>query len=263
MNNKPLISYILPTYQAASFIRNTMNRFSEYCSDSGLSSEIIIVNDGSTDSTDKIIKNYLQENKNRSIKYINHTKNSGKGSAIKTGIQAAEGQYIVFTDCDLQYSFKNIRDVVNNLLNNNFNVVIASRMHKESIYTIRSSNLSWIYIRHTSGRIYNYLINVFTNLYIEDTQAGLKGFDAETAKLIFDKMTIKGFGFDVDVLVCAKVNNKKITSIPVEFNYEHEMSTINFIRQTFVMTFDLLRIFFKRVTGHYRMKTTCNCTVEP
>lgn len=252
MNNKPLISYILPAYQAESFIRDTLVRFSKYCADSGLISEIILVNDGSSDGTDEIIKKYLEVNRNSLIKYINQGHNQGKGSAIKKGVEEAAGQYIVFTDCDLQYSFENINDVVHALLSNNTNIVIASRMHKDSIYKIRSTNLSWIYVRHTSGRIYNWLINLFTHLNIEDTQAGLKGFDRDTAKLIFKKMTIKGFGFDVDVLACAKENRKKITTIPVEFNYEHEMSTINFIRQTCIMTLDLLRVFFKQITGRYK-----------
>jgi glycosyltransferase involved in cell wall biosynthesis len=249
---KPFISYIIPVYQAESFIYDTLTRFSKYCNDSGYKSEIIVVNDGSTDKTDEVIKIYLKENSNNLIKYIRQPQNRGKGLAIKKGVEVAEGQYIIFTDCDLQYSFKNISDVVNNLLNNSANVVIASRMHKDSIYKIRSANLSWIYIRHTAGRIYNKLINLFTHLHIEDTQAGLKGFDRDTAKLIFKKMTINGFSFDVDILTCAKENKKKIHTIPVEFNYEHEMSTINFIRQTFIMTFDLLRVFLKRITGYYR-----------
>lgn len=252
MDNKPLISYILPVYQAESFISDTLARFSEYCADYGLNSEVIFVNDGSTDRTDEVIKSYLKKNTNNAIKYINKEQNRGKGSAIKAGVEIAEGQYIVFTDCDLQYSFKNIQDLVDNIRNSNSNVVIASRMHKDSIYKIKSSNLSWIYIRHTSGRIYNKFIKLITKLDIEDTQAGLKGFDRDTAKLIFSKMTVNGFGFDVDVLVCANENRKKISTIPVEFNYDHEMSTINFIKQTYIMTRDLLRVFLKRLTGYYR-----------
>jgi len=250
-HNKPLISYILPAYQAESFICDTLERFSKYCADSGLISEIILVNDGSADRTDETVINYLEENRNSPIKYIKQEQNQGKGSAIKKGVEVSDGKYIVFTDCDLQYSFENINDLVHALLNNNTNIVIASRMHKDSVYKIKSKNLSWIYVRHTSGRIYNWLINLLTHLNIEDTQAGLKGFDRDTAKLIFGKMSIRGFGFDVDILACAKENKKTISTIPIEFNYEHEMSTINFIRQTCIMTLDLLRVFFKQLTGCY------------
>ncbi|GAB4534034.1 MAG: hypothetical protein Fur0020_00310 [Thermodesulfovibrionia bacterium] len=95
-------------------------------------------------------------------------------------------------------------------------------------------------------------MNLFTNLHIEDTQAGLKGFDRETAKLLFSKMTVKGFCFDVEILTCAKENKKEIVVIPVEHNYDSEMSTVSFLKHGAKMLFDLMRIFSKRITGYYR-----------
>jgi len=253
MKDKPLISYILPIYQAESFIYNNLARFSKYCTESNLNSEIIAVNDGSTDKTDEMIQMFISNNKNGPlIKYINLKKNGGKGAAIKKGIEQAEGKYVVFTDCDLQYSFKNIGDLVSALVNDSKKIVIANRMRRGSIYRIRSENLTYIYIRHTAGRVYNWLINLLTRLNIEDTQAGLKGFDRATAGFLFKKMTVSGFTFDVDILTCAKENNIEIASIPIEFNYDEEMSTINFLKQIFIMFADLLRIFLKRIRGYYR-----------
>lgn len=253
MKDKPFISYIIPVYQGESFIYDNLNRFSKYCTESNLNSEIIVVNDGSTDKTNEVIEAYLKDIKDNSlIKYVNLKKNGGKGLAIKKGLEAAEGRYIVFTDADLQYSFKNISDLVSTLIKGNANVVLANRMHKDSIYEIKSENLMYIYVRHTAGRVYNWLINLFTRLNIEDTQAGLKGFDRDTAEFVFKKMTVSGFAFDVDILACAKENNKKISSVPIKYNYDSEMSTINFIKQTFIMFFDLLRIFLKRITRYYR-----------
>jgi dolichyl-phosphate beta-glucosyltransferase len=253
MKDKPFISYILPTYQAESFINNNLKQFTQYCVQSDYSSEIIVVNDGSSDRTNDEIEGFLKDKKgNPEVKYINLPVNRGKGLAIKRGVELADGEYIVFTDCDLQYSFENIKSVVKDLVNNKSNIVIASRMHKDSIYKIRSRNIRWIYIRHTAGRIFNLLINILTGLNIEDTQAGLKGLDRTTAELVFKKMTIPGFSFDIDILVCAKENKKKITTLPIEFNYDSEMTTMNFIRQSFRMTFDLFRIFLKKITGYYR-----------
>ncbi len=253
MKDKPFISFILPAYQAESFIYNNLSRFTKYCDESDLKSEIIAVNDGSTDRTHEAIESFIRDHKNNSlIKFVNLDKNCGKGFAIKKAIEIAEGQYVVFTDCDLQYSFKNISDLVNALVNGNKKIVIANRMCKGSVYKIKSENLTYIYIRHTAGRIYNWFVNVFTHLDIEDTQAGLKGFDRKTAEFIFKKMTVSGFTFDVDILVCARENNIEIAYIPIEFNYDEEMSTMNFIKQVVIMFFDLLRIFLKRVTGYYR-----------
>lgn len=252
MLNKTLISYIIPVYQAESFIYNNLTQFINYSIDSQLDSEIIIINDGSTDKTNEIIEKILKEYQNVPIKYLKSQKNQGKGLAIKSGVEASLGEYIVFTDCDLPYSFKSIRNVVDNLMKNAADVVIADRMHEESIYKIKSANLPYIYIRHTLGRVYNGLIKLFTHLKIEDTQAGLKGFNHKTAELIFKKMTLSGFSFDIDLLVCAQEHNKKILTVPIELNYESEITTINFSKQIFLMTNDLLRIFLKRITGYYR-----------
>lgn len=251
MTEKPLISYILPICCAESFIYKNLVLFSKYCSESPYRSEIIAVNDGSTDRTNDEVERFLRENTGGvPVKYINLVKNAGKGHAIKTGIEASEGQYIIFTDCDLPYSFKNIGDVVENLVSNTANVVIANRMHGDSVYKIKSQDLSYIYVRHTGGRFYNWLINLFTQLNIMDTQAGLKGFDRDTAKLIFSKMTINGFSFDIDILVCAKKHGKKISTVPIEYDFA-EMSTISFVKQTFIMTMSLLRIYMKLLTGYY------------
>lgn len=251
--DKPFVSYILPTYKAQAFIYNNLKLFSRYCAESEYRSEIIVVNDGSPDKTDEAIQKLLKEKKgNPVIKYINLPENRGKGFAVKKGFEASAGQFIVFTDCDLPYSFKNISDVVHTLVDRKANAAIASRMHKKSVYNIRSENLSYIYVRHTSGRAYNLLINFFTRLNIEDTQAGLKGFDRETAELVFSKMTIEGFSFDIDLLMCARVNNKVISDVPIEFNYDSEMSTVSFIRQTFLMTLGLMKVIAKRISGCYK-----------
>lgn len=253
MNHKPAVSFIVPAYQAEAFICKNLKLLSDYCLHSKVSSEIIVVNDGSTDRTDSVIGEYLNESgSNCHVTYVNLQKNVGKGRAIQRGLAMAKGDYIVFTDCDLPYSFENMDNVVSKLIDGSANAVIANRMHKDSLFLIKSGNLSYIYIRHTAGRVYNVLVRLLSNLDLDDTQAGLKGFDRATAELIFRKMTIAGFSFDIDILVCAKEHGKKISTIPIDFNYEAEMSTLSFAQQVVKMTFDLSRVFLKRISGGYR-----------
>jgi dolichyl-phosphate beta-glucosyltransferase len=250
--NKALVSYIIPAYQAESFIYDKLKLFLKYCSASDNNTEVIVVNDGSSDGTDREIKRFIRENNDDlRIKYVNLHNNSGKGGAVKKGFEAAEGKYIVFTDCDLPYSFNSIKKVEDCLINKDAAFCIADRMHNDSTYLMRSELIHFIYVRHTAGRLFNWFVNVFSALNLEDTQAGLKGFDRATAEIIFKKMTIEDFTFDVDLLTCAKIHNKKILSIPVDHIYESEMSTVNFIKHTFIMFIDLFRILFKRVSGYY------------
>ncbi|RPI77464.1 MAG: glycosyltransferase [Desulfobacteraceae bacterium] len=251
----PFVSYIIPAYQAESFLYNNLKAFHQFCVDAKQASEIIIINDGSTDKTNQTIEAYLKDHRNGfPVKhyYIDLKKNGGKGQAIKKGIAVAKGQFIIFTDCDLPYSFKNITDITHALVHKQANVAIADRMHADSVFMMKSGNLSYIYIRHTAGRVFNFFVKLFSGLKMEDTQAGLKGFDKETAEKIFDKMTIPGFSFDIDILVCAKALNKTILTVPIEFNYVTEMSTVSFIKHTFLALCDLIRICNKRVMGYYR-----------
>ena len=252
MHKKNKFSLIIPIYNAELFILDNLNKLFNYCIKNKI--ELVLVNDGSSDSTDSIIQNFINkvEFDKYNFKYLNLLNNSGKGRAIKSALSFTTGDFIIFTDCDLPYSFENIDRVINMLIDGESKIVIANRMHPNSQYLIRSSKLSYIYIRHTAGRVFNLLVRILSNLDIMDTQAGLKGFERNAALIIFEKMTVVGFSFDIDILACAKSNNFIINSIPIDFNYETEMSTINFARQILLMTIDLLKIRFKIIIGKYK-----------
>jgi glycosyltransferase involved in cell wall biosynthesis len=248
---QPSVSLIIPTYQAESFIIPHIERLETYAQNTPIILEIILIDDGSQDQTPIRINQYLKTHPHTHLKFIALNQNVGKGAAIKKGVQIASGNIVIFTDCDLPYSFSDINALIHTLTTTQADVVIGSRMHPESVYHIRSQNLSYIYIRHTSGRLFNFLINLFTRLHMADTQAGLKGFTQEAAKWCFGKMTISGFAFDIDLLVCAKKNHLHIETIPLNFNYDSEMSTVSFLKHAVLMTLSVLHIVFKKLTGHY------------
>ena len=248
---QPSVSLIIPTYQADSFIVQSLERLAGYIQYAPCIQEILLIDDGSQDRTPELINHDLATHPNLGIKFTPLNQNTGKGGAIKKGIQVASGNILIFTDCDLPYAFSDINTLINTLKNEQTDVAIGSRMHPDSIYHIRSHNLSYIYIRHTSGRLFNYFINFLTRLHMADTQAGLKGFTQKAAKLCFNKMTVSGFAFDIDLLVCAQKNNLSIKTVPLNFNYDSEMSTVSFLKHAILMTLSILHIVFKKLTGHY------------
>jgi len=248
---QPSVSLIIPTYQAESFIIPNIERLEAYAQNTPIIQEIILVDDGSQDQTPTLINQYLATHPNTRFKLIALNQNVGKGAAIKKGVQIASGNFIIFTDCDLPYSFSDINALIHTLTTTQADVAIGSRMHPESIYHIRSHNLSYIYIRHTSGRLFNFLINLLTRLHMADTQAGLKGFTHKAAKRCFGKMTVSGFAFDIDLLVCAQKNNLHIETVPLNFSYDSEMSTVSFLKHAILMTLSILHIVIKKFTGHY------------
>lgn len=248
---RPGVSLIIPTYQAETFIQQSLQNLVTYAQQNTQIQEIILIDDGSSDRTANIIIEYLNTHTKTSIQFTALKQNIGKGAAIKMAIQQATQEIIIFTDCDLPYAFSDIDALIATLSNKKADVAVGSRMHPNSIYHIRSHNLSYIYIRHTSGRLFNYFINTFTRLQMADTQAGLKGFTQKAAKLCFAKMTVSGFAFDIDLLVCAQKNKLKIETVPLNFNYDSEMSTVSFVKHAFLMTMSVLQIVTKKLTGYY------------
>lgn len=248
---EPSVSLIIPTYQAESFIAQSLKKLTAYAQSTAHIHEILLIDDGSKDRTAEIIQQYLTKHPNSNIKLTTLKQNVGKGTAIKNGILIASGNLLIFTDCDLPYAFSDIDTLIHTLQHKQADVAIGSRMHPDSVYHIRSHNLSYIYIRHTSGRLFNYLINLCTRLNMADTQAGLKGFTQQAANLCFGKMTVSGFAFDIDLLVCAQQNNLHIKTMPLNFNYDSEMSTVNFIKHAILMTASILHIVSKKITGYY------------
>jgi hypothetical protein len=92
---------------------------------------------------------------------------------------------------------------------------------------------------------------VLAGLDIEDTQAGLKGMDRQTAELMRRYVSLSGFAFDVEMLVCAMHNGRSIRDVPVTFTYDSSVSTVSFLRQGFPMVRDLVRVLIRRKTGYY------------
>lgn len=247
----PSVALIIPTYQAESFIQQSLENLVAYAQQNPQIQEIILIDDGSTDRTSHIITEYLKKNTRTCIQFITLNQNAGKGAAIKKGVEKATQEILIFTDCDLPYAFSDINAVIATLSKDHTDVAVGSRMHPNSIYHIRSHNLSYIYIRHTSGRLFNYFINTFTRLHMADTQAGLKGFTQKAATLCFSKMTVSGFAFDIDLLVCAQKNQLTIETVPLNFNYDSEMSTVSFVKHAFLMTMSVFQIVIKKLTGYY------------
>ncbi|MDA0709976.1 MAG: glycosyltransferase [bacterium] len=245
------VSLIIPAFQAESFILQSLERLLAYIQSAPHILEILIVDDGSTDATSERISGYLAKHPGKRIKLITLDQNVGKGEAIRQGVQLVQGDLILFTDCDLPYAFSDLNALIETLKHTRADVVIGSRMHPDSVYHIRSTNLSYIYVRHTSGRLFNAFINLFTRLSMADTQAGLKGFTKSAARICFGKMTVSGFAFDIDLLVCARLNKLAIETVPLNFNYDSEMSTVSFLKHAFLMTMSISHIAVKKLTGHY------------
>ena len=231
------ISLIIPLYNEENRIKKNLIFIKNFLKRKNV--EVIFVNDGSYDSSEKIIKKFIFQNKNKKfIKYISYTKNVGKGYAIKKGVLNSKKKWILICDVDMSVMPNQI-DIwykKKYILKEN-EAYFASRKH--SLSKINTS-----LIRESLGVIFNLIIFLLFDIKIKDTQCGFKLFNKNYAKSIFRKINSYRFSFDVELVLLLKKKNIKIRELPV--NWIHKSgSKLNIFYDIPLMLYDLLKIKFK------------------
>jgi len=233
---KQLVSVILPAYRAAPVVVASIDKIRSATKNTDI--EIIVVDDGSDDDTAN------EARTGEADQVIEFKENRGKGAAVRAGVAAASGSYVVFTDVDLAYEPSQILKLVESL-KAGADLAIGSRRHSASKEIVSGSMA-----RKWGSRIFSRLTWVLVPSPHLDTQCGLKGFTAQAAEQIFGHTKVDGFAFDVEILFVAKQLGLTITEIPVTL--EHiEQSTVRFIPQAIRMLYDVVRIRIWSVLGRY------------
>lgn len=215
------LSIIIPAYQKEKWIINTIKSLIEYFPEA----EIIIINDGSKDNTEKV-KDIFGER----IIYLENEINRGKGYSLRKGFDKAQGKYLIFTDADLPFGVEDIKKIFNQLKQGS-PIIIGKR---KTFY---------------NDKYYKKLLRPFFYLMIEglfgfayrDTQCGLKGFAREQGKKIFSLTITNGFAIDIEILYLVKKLGYLIDEVAVEQKTFPFASTFNF-SNILRMVFDLLVI---------------------
>ena len=207
------------------------------------------MNDGSDPLTATMLRDFAGSTPG--VKLLVNERNRGKGLAVARGMQAATGRFRIFTDADLAYSLDDVADTARQLETGS-DVVIACRVLPESRYDISPAFFRYLFTRHVMSRTFNWAVRHGLLPGILDTQAGLKGFTARAAEIVFPRLTVQGFGFDVELLYVARQHGLTITQKPVHYRYDHEPSTLRFTRDAITMLGDLLRIRWNGLRGRYR-----------
>jgi len=240
--NNPFISIVIPAFNEEKRILPTLELVDNYLSRQDYKSEIIVVDDGSSDNTVDIVKAFIQDNK--SINILLNGKNRGKGFSVKNGILSAKGEYIFFTDADLSTPIEEIEKCLPFLKQEN-DIVIGSRGLVDSEIVVHQP-----WYRELMGKTFNVFVSSILMKGITDTQCGFKGFKKETVKPIFDNCLVEGFSFDVEIIYLAKKNGFIIKEIPVKWT-NSELSKVSPLKHSIQMFVDLIKIKLNDVTGKY------------
>ncbi len=212
------LSVVVPAYQEGDRIAETVRRLRKELvgvdDHGGL--EIVVVDDGSDDRT------AAEARAAGADQVITHVRNRGKGAAVRTGMLAARGRTLAFTDADLSYAPDHLLDLLVEV-EAGWDVVVGSRRHDDTTTLVRARRL-----REVGGRAINLLTRVVLLGRYRDTQCGLKAFRSDLGRLIFEHSHIDGFAFDVEIFHLVEAYQLSLAEVPVRV----ENSTRSTVRVT-------------------------------
>jgi len=238
MTNSLKLSLVMPAYNEGETIEKVIYRVDSIVKRTGLNYELIVVDDGSRDSTLKKACNCVYNNSH--IKVVSYRNNMGKGHAIKTGFAHAMGDAVVFMDSDLDIDPRQIVRYVEALKYGD--MVVASKWHPQS-------NVDIPFIRRFLSHSFNILVKLLMGISVSDTQTGLKAVRRKALNGVFSRLNIERYAFDVELLAVANLHGLKIVELPVNIR----MRGLFDFKEVWKMFVDLLTIAYRfRVLKQYQ-----------
>ena len=244
----PHLSLIVPVYNGADRLASSLEQIHDFLRAQPYLAELVLVDDCSNSETRKILEDFVWGKS--MMRLLRNEENRGKGFAVTRGMRAAVGSYRVFTDADLAYPVSEVGKILADL-EGGADVAIACRVLAESRYLMSPTFFSYLYTRHVMSRVFNAMVRWTLIPRVLDTQAGLKGFTAHAAEIVFPRVTIPGFGFDVEALFIAKKHQLSLAQTAVFFRYDEEPTTVRFAEDALTMMRDLFRIRRNDWRGRY------------
>ena len=234
-DNPPYLSVIIPAFNEESIIRTTLENVLEYLTAQKFHYEVIVVNDGSSDSTANIVSEFTSLNSK--VKLYNIEENTGKGWAVKKGMLGAKGRYRLFMDADNSTSIDHF-ELMKPILESGAEIIIGSRRVKGAKIAVHQT-----WLRENLGRVFNLAVRTINGLPYNDTQAGFKVFSNTAAEKIFKLQTLSGWAFDIELLLLGKNLGYEIQEVPITWKNDSN-SHVRFSGMM-KMLIDVLKIRFK------------------
>jgi dolichyl-phosphate beta-glucosyltransferase len=206
---RPFLSIVVPAYNEERRLPQSLPRIVGFLETCDYPAEVIVVDDGSADGTVEVVERLAAQ---VSLARLIKNEHRGKGYAVKTGVMAAQGDYIFLCDADLSMPIEEVANFLPPVLDE-YDVAIGSR-EVEGARRYDEPGL-----RHVMGRVFNTLVRVLAVRGFQDTQAGFKCFRREAAHDLFPYQTMDGFGFDVEILFLAQKRGYRIVEVPINWYY--------------------------------------------
>jgi dolichyl-phosphate beta-glucosyltransferase len=234
------LSITIPAYNEEKRLPDSLPRIIQFVQQQDYPVEVIVVDDGSTDRTADIVRQFQKQAPFITLLQVDH---GGKGHAVKAGMMQAHGEYLFLCDSDLSMPIEEVTKFLPPALDG-YDLAIASReiegarRYDEPAY------------RHLMGRVFNLIVRLLAVRGIQDTQAGFKCFRRDAAHQLFPLQTVDGWGFDVEILFIAQRHGMKIVEVPINWYYKNR-SQVRPIQDTYNMFREALKVRLNAWQGRY------------
>ncbi|MBI1922567.1 MAG: glycosyltransferase family 2 protein [Geobacter sp.] len=231
-----MISVIIAAYNEENRIKSSLHKIDRYLSEGGSDYEIIVVDDGSSDKTAQLVSEMGADIAN--LRLVRYETNMGKGHALRTGVLASRGDYVLLSDADLSTPIEEMSRLLQLVSHDRCDITIGSRALAMS--RIIRKQPWW---RRGMGKIFNRIVRLVIMDDFRDTQCGFKLFTGNAARELFGAARINRFAFDVEILALARKQGYRIAEVPVRWK-NAPGSKVNPVFDSLQMLYDLCRIRF-------------------
>ena len=230
------LSIIIPAYNEEDRIVTTLDQTRAYLSRQAYRSEILVVSDGSSDGTGRVVNGYPSDDKTV-VRFLEYFPNRGKGYAVRDGMNQGAGEVIMFMDADYSVPIEAVEKGIA-LLENGYDAAIASRALPESNVTHHQN-----FFRELSAKLYTFIQNTYLGFNYPDTQCGFKLFTQKAAHDLFARQKLNSVIFDPEILWLAKRRGYTVAQFPVDWTHVED-SRIQYdnLRKSLFVFQELFRI---------------------
>ncbi len=243
------LSIIVPAYNEAARLGPSLRTIVDYLKQQRDQSEVIVVDDGSTDNTATVAEESLADSGAVATRVIRYDQNRGKGYAARTGLLAARANIALFSDADLSTPITETPKLVEPIRGGEVDLVFGSRALDRHLIGVHQP-----WRREQGGRVFNLIVRLATGLPFWDTQCGFKAFRMNVCRPLIEAAQIDRFGFDVELIYLAHLAQLRLREIPVRWNHTAGGpldASGNYSRDSLRMVNEVRRIRRSAAAGEY------------
>ncbi len=245
MSKSPKYSIVIPAFNESGRIPATLESILACIRSRGWQAEVIVVNDGSTDSTAQVVREIAR--RAPEVRLVENPANHGKGYSVRNGMMQAQGEVVMFTDSDLSAPIEEA-ELLFDAIQKGADIAIGSRWLERGRQTHRQPLYRQIF-----GRCFNGVTRMVMRLPFADTQCGFKAFTRSAAQTVFQLQTIERWGFDPEILFIALKRGFHVVEVPVSWAHD-ERTRMSYLKDGMKMLEELLIIRWNALLGRYNRK---------